>query len=489
MVRSKMGKIAQTAAGLLLLLAMIGCSSGDDGTIPITTASEKALENYLTGRDLAEKLRGQESRKYFEMAVAEDPDFVLGHLQLAFSQPTNKGFFESFNRALAGVDRVSEGERLWVLGIDAANNGDPMRQRELYQKLVAAYPLDQRAWNLLGGHYFGQQEYDKSIEYYSKAIEIDSEFSAPYNQLGYAYRSQEKYPEAETTFRKYITLIPDDPNPHDSYAELLMKIGKFDESIENYSTALKINSNFPASHAGIACDLTYLGKHVQAREQLDKLLADAKDDGQRRFAHFVKVFTYVDEGNFDAAMEELKIRQAFAEKISDYSALAGDANLAGTVLLEAGKIDEAIAQFNLAVEYIEKSDLAEDIKDNTRQAFHYNAGCVALKRNDIEAAKASLEAYSERAHLTKSPFQIRALHQLAGMIALEKKDYNKAIEELDKASQLNPYNFYRMARAYEGLKDMAKAREFYERAANFNALNNLNQAFIRSRAAKAIASI
>ncbi|MCK4574722.1 MAG: hypothetical protein KAU36_10125, partial [candidate division Zixibacteria bacterium] len=73
MVRSKMGKIAQTAAGLLLLLAMIGCSSGDDGTIPITTASEKALENYLTGRDLAEKLRGQESRKYFEMAVAEDP--------------------------------------------------------------------------------------------------------------------------------------------------------------------------------------------------------------------------------------------------------------------------------------------------------------------------------------------------------------------------------------------------------------------------------
>jgi hypothetical protein len=35
------------------------------------------------------------------------------------------------------------------------------------------------------------------------------------------------YDDAEAAFKKYVQLIPDDPNPLDSYAELLMKRGRF----------------------------------------------------------------------------------------------------------------------------------------------------------------------------------------------------------------------------------------------------------------------
>ena len=66
-----------------------------------------------------------------------------------------------------------------------------------------------------------------------KATAINPSFSTPYNQLGYAYRFLEKFPEAEDAFKKYTQLIPDDPNPYDSYAELLMKMGRFDESIKS----------------------------------------------------------------------------------------------------------------------------------------------------------------------------------------------------------------------------------------------------------------
>ena len=84
---------------------------------------------------------------------------------------------------------------------------------------------------LLANTYFGRQEYQKSIDHFVKATQINPSFSQPYNQMGYAYRFLEKYGEAETAFKKYVELIPTDPNPYDSYAELLMKMGRFDESI------------------------------------------------------------------------------------------------------------------------------------------------------------------------------------------------------------------------------------------------------------------
>ena len=76
-------------------------------------------------------------------------------------------------------------------------------------------------------------------------MEIDPKFTLPYNQLGYAYRAQGKNAEAEKTFKKYAELLPDDPNPHDSYAELLMRLGRFDESIAEYKKALQIDPVLP----------------------------------------------------------------------------------------------------------------------------------------------------------------------------------------------------------------------------------------------------
>ncbi|MDH4223984.1 MAG: tetratricopeptide repeat protein, partial [candidate division Zixibacteria bacterium] len=224
-------------AVVCFLLAGVNCSTKGDGKIPVTTSSKNAREYYLEGLDLFEKLRFQESRQYFEKAIEEDTNFALAYLLSANVQPSVKGLFEKLDKAVALADKVSEGERLWILGFKAAVEGLPMKQREYFQQMVTAYPQDERAHTLLGNNYFAQQDYTPSIEEYNKAIQINPDYSQPYNQLGYAYRFLENYPEAEKAFKKYIELIPDDPNPYDSYAELLMKMGRFDESIETYRKA------------------------------------------------------------------------------------------------------------------------------------------------------------------------------------------------------------------------------------------------------------
>lgn len=474
---------------IALLLAVIGCGAPKGSKIPITTSSEEALDYYFQGRDLFDKLRGQESIQYFEKAVAADSNFAMAYLNLSFVQPTAKGFFEKLDKAVALAGRVSEGERLQILGFQAGINAYPMKQREYYRKLVAAYPTDERAHNLLGNHYFAQQEYALAIEEYEKAIEIAPDFSQPYNQLGYAYRFLGNYTEAEKAFKKYIELIPDDPNPFDSYAELLMKMGRYDASIEYYRKALSLNPNFVASHIGIATNLNFKGSHEDARKQLQKLFSMARNDGERRAAYFASAVSYVDEGKMDRALAELEKQYALAEAINDANAMTGDLVNIGNILYEWGKYDEAIAKYKEAVKLTKESDLPQEIKDNTELNFLYNAAIIAMKKKDFSAAKAKAEEYLRGVEAINNPNQIRLAHQLAGMIALEEKNYDRALEELRQANQQNPYNLYRMALAYEGKADKQKAKELYMKTVKFNALNNLNYAFIRNKAQQSLDSM
>jgi tetratricopeptide (TPR) repeat protein len=473
----------------LLLFSGICYASDKEGKIPITTSSEKALKCFLKGRDLSEKLRGQESLQYFEKAVEEDSNFALGYLFLSFAQPSAKEFFEYLNQAAALADKTSEGERLWILGFQAGVNAFPLKQRENYQKLVKAYPNDERALNLLGNNYFGQQEYEHAIEEYKKAIKINPNFSQPYNQLGYAYRFLKDYANAEKAFMKYIELIPNDPNPYDSYAELFMKMGKYDASIESYQKALSVNPNFVASHIGIATNLNYKGNHEEARKQLQKLYDIARNDGERRTAHFTTAVSYVDEGNLETALEELKKQYALAEKINDAAAMSGDLNTMGNILIEAGKFDQANEKFEKSLKFIQESNLSQEIKDNAKRTFLFNTARIALKKKDSTTAKAKLEKYQKQVKAINNPFQIRLSHQLAGIIALEEKEFEKALEELKQSNQQNPYNLYRMALACQSKGNRDEAKEFFMEAANFNALNSLNQAFIRSKAEKMLSEM
>src|SRR5882762_11249403 len=100
--------------------AQSAAASSDGGKIPITTKSDAAKKEFLQGRDLAEKLRAQESVAHFDKALAIDPDFASAELARANSAPTAKEFFEHLNKAVALAGKASEGERLLILANESA---------------------------------------------------------------------------------------------------------------------------------------------------------------------------------------------------------------------------------------------------------------------------------------------------------------------------------------------------------------------------------
>src|SRR4026207_612692 len=138
-------------------------TTAKNGKIPVTTASDEARKEFLAGRDLAEKLRITDSIAHYDKALALDPNFALAELNRAQSSPTAKEFFEHLKKAVALSDKASDGERLLIQAAEAGANANPTKQKEILDKLVAAYPKDERAHFTLGGYYFGQQEFPQAI--------------------------------------------------------------------------------------------------------------------------------------------------------------------------------------------------------------------------------------------------------------------------------------------------------------------------------------
>ena len=481
------------------VIALSGCAKVEDGKsplaannpnsaegkIPVTTASVEARKEFLQGRDLQEKLQIQDSIQHFDKAISLDANFALAELNRANVSPTGKEFFDHLKKAVALADKASNGEKLLILGTEAGTNGNAAKQKELLEQLVAAYPNDERAHFNLGGYYFGQQDFSQAIDHYKKATELAPTYSGAFNILGYAYRQTGDNANAETAFKKYIELIPNDPNPYDSLAELYLKMGRFDESIAQYRKALAIDPNFINSYQGIAAALMYQGKPDEASAELQKITDKARSDAERRTALFALTVVAADSGKLDAALAEVDKQYALGEKTNDVAGMTGDLQLKGNILLELGKADDAKAAYERLLKMTEDSSLSQEIKDNAKLFHHYNLTRVALAKKDMATAKTEADAFQRGTASSKNPFQTKQAHELSGMIALEAKDYDAALTELQQANQQNPYDLYRICQAYQGKGDAGKAKEFCTKAATFNSLPQLNLAFIRTKAAKA----
>jgi tetratricopeptide (TPR) repeat protein len=453
------------------------------GKVSITTTSPEARELYLKARDLAEKLRATDARKFYQQAVARDDRFALAHVGLANTSGTTKEFIDAVTRAASLAGTVSDGERQMILGLEAAMKGDPAGVLRHYTELVRLVPEDERAHTLLGNTYFGRQDYDSAIKHFVRATAINPSFSQPYNQLGYAYRFLDRLGDAETAFKKYIELIPNDPNPHDSYAELLMKMGRFDESIRAYERALSLDPNFVASHVGIGNVHLSAGRLEEARTAFGRIATVARTTGERRQAHFWTAASYVHGGATDRAIAELRAGYALADAEHDAASMAGDLTQMGDVLREAGRLDEALAKYAEAVSIVEKAQVPVEVKAATRRNHVFEEGRVAVAKKDLTTAKARAAEYARLIAPRKAPFELRQQRELQGLIALAEGRGSDAAQEFAAANQQDPRILYLTALAWRAAGNQAKATAFASKAGAFNALA-FNYAYVKRAADK-----
>jgi tetratricopeptide (TPR) repeat protein len=460
----------------------------DNRRIPVTTRSDEARDLWLRGRVLNENLQPHEARALFSRAAAIDPSFALAEYSLAATATTGRELATHLSKALELAANASIGERLLILGLQARTNGDPERARQLAESLVVHYPKDERAHWTLASACSTQQQYDCAIQELRTAIGLNPRFSLAFNQLGYAYRSAGNVAEAEKTFLRYIALVPGDPNPYDSYAELLMKVGRFDESIGQYRKALAIDPHFTGSFVGIATDEALAGRSDAAVAEAERYFSVARDDRERRAALLALALVHVDRGANDQALSVMERRYGIARAIGDTVNMSADGAQIADILLEQGRVPAARERFNQSHALLAASGVSIEAKQDDALAAHYDAARVALAMGDLQAARASATAYAAGAASRKNAVRVRQSHELHGRIALAATDYDVSRAELAQADQQNPSVLLATSRAHAGLGDVERARASLEQSRHMNTLLTFPYAFTRASLAAATRS-
>jgi tetratricopeptide (TPR) repeat protein len=306
--------------------------------------------------------------------------------------------------------------------------------------------------------------------------------------IGYCQSALNNLPEAEKAFQSYIRLVPNNPNPYDSYAELLLKMGKYDESIAQYKRALEKDPQFVTSLAGIGNNFVFKGDFEQARKYYQEYSDKSVSVNGKLDALFLKAVTYVHEGNKEQAVATFDQYRALAEKENLPTNSINSYAFQGFTATESGDAESGMKYFDKATDLISKSELPQTTKENLITNSMLWRFYSLTANNDLDKAQAEYEKCKERIESRKNPNEVMFLNSLLGLLEIKKGEYDNAIKYFSQADNQDPWNWYFTAVAYEKKGDTQNSEKILDRITKYN-VNSLNLAFVRNHAKEDLKSI
>ncbi|GLB53089.1 hypothetical protein NBRC110019_21290 [Neptunitalea chrysea] len=171
------------------------------------------------------------------------------------------------------LDDCNDGDLLFYKAYALDEIGKTEKAIKYYNKSIQGESDDDKsAYNNLGNIYKDQKEYEKAIQNYKKAIQIDPNFAYPYNGLGTVYCNQKKYEKAIQYYEKAIKINPDYLTPYNGLGTVYCNQKKYEKAIQYYEKAILINPDFAAPYYNLA-DLYYNNNKLErAKENYQKYL-------------------------------------------------------------------------------------------------------------------------------------------------------------------------------------------------------------------------
>jgi serine/threonine protein kinase/tetratricopeptide (TPR) repeat protein len=172
----------------------------------VTTNSLEALKAFQLGFELVAQGSFRDAIPDLQRAVELDPNFASAHMFLgiaynATGQAARRN--ESFSKAFALIDRVSERERLMISGeyyqqVTLETN----KALDAYQVLVGSYPRFADGRHSLGAMYTARGEYEKALEQHQEEVRLEPRNLVFLGVLAGDYVNLDRFDEAKAVVEK-----------------------------------------------------------------------------------------------------------------------------------------------------------------------------------------------------------------------------------------------------------------------------------------------
>ncbi len=436
----------------------------------ITSNSPEAYRYYSEARKYHLKSEYREAIQLYEKAVSIDPEFAMAYRGMAaayiniFDYEKSRIFIQ---KALELSDRISDRERYQIEGQFYFQSERTYDQAiEAFNKLIDLYPDDQLGNSYLGNIYYDIEEWEKAIEKHKICVGFQNDILNCGN-LVYGYQSIGLYDNARQVWEDFLKTEPDAPQAHVRLGYNYFDQGKYQLALDEADKAFLFNPK----HSDIFYlrgDAYFLsGNFNKAEEEYLKILELSGEKSTHLFPKYRLAALYLAQGKIEKGKRELE----------EAMSLADEANLkawqAGSLSYHSYFV--SLKNPETAIEESKKSLILYQELDNLywQRFVMYLEGTYYIRMRSTDEAQRISNALKDMFENGLNKKAIRYYCGLEGAIALENKNYPRAIEHLNKAISLLPFQseifnehiFFMepLAQAHFRSGDLDKALEEYEK--------------------------
>ena len=258
-----------------LLYAIQAISDGDfDQASQILNQCQQQQPNsaevyFLMGNLNERQQKLEEAIKSYQKAIELDPDFTRSYYNLGVlllvqekAVKASEMFDQLVRREPRFISDFLRIGRMFILQKDYLT-------AHRYLKMAVEVKPTANAYNDLAVISIFEKDFDNSIEYALKAVELDPKLASAYNNLGVAYANGRKdFAKATEYYRQAITLNPRYGTAYQNLGEAQFLSEKLDDAISSYQKCLEIDPQSAQANYGLAAVFAAQKKNVEAIQRL-----------------------------------------------------------------------------------------------------------------------------------------------------------------------------------------------------------------------------
>jgi tetratricopeptide (TPR) repeat protein len=323
-------------------------------------------------------------------------------------------------------------EMLLALGQLYSQTKEIKEGRELYSQFIELFPDDPHGYLGMGQIYQIEGNMTDAINYYRKALSVDSDFMEPLNEIVALKLSEKQYEEALEICRQYLPLAANKAYIYNVMGEVSAAVDKNDDALQYFMDAAKLKPDWEVPFVNYG--------HVQIKKNNLKSAESVfktalKINPQNPMSAFQLGWLNTQFKQFKDAKSHyekaLEIQPDFLPALNNLAFLLmerpdsdKDLDKAITLAKQAAtiEVDNPNILDTLGWAYYKKGDYKQ-AKEHIERAiglspdnpvFHYHLGMVSYRLGDFQSAKKQLttalvgvEAFSGRTEATETLAELK----------------------------------------------------------------------------------
>lgn len=455
---------------------IVGNLEGNRTPAQISTSSLDALAHFLRGEEAWKKLDVDTAFYEYRTALENDPEFSLASLKLAEVLVFRSDWEtarQNLQRALSQKDRLIENDLLKLNALLARVDSKPAEERQFVGKLIEEFPFKKEYNYEFAESYFHCGDADEAIRHYTRALELDPNYSLAHNHIAFCYSWIGDHQRAEEHFKRYVGL-DHTANSYDSLASGHMFAGRYDDAINALKKGIELSPSLDYLYGNMSRNWILKAALSKAAEAVEKQTVLAKLANTKISAQFFSAYIEFLRGNLPSCRQKLAPVKKFFSQDAYARRLDESPNLPFWLfsVMAAARGDLKGLQEEIAV--MEKKIVQNNVSaTNYFPIYKFYVHLKALEgslENDLNKVLKNIEEgkrMRKKMGYWGSLFDLTFFFNEYAKILIKEQQPDEALALLNEALSYNPHSpgcHLSLAEIYLHKKDTVKTREEFQKA-------------------------